>query len=448
MNGQFDFLIVGDDEASLVAAAAAAKAGARVGLLAPADRRKRARAAAPAIPNFVWRRLDLQDYDLTLEPVSARITLFSDGEPISSFANARETAEALAESDSPDHLIWRDFLDDMAALAADHVYGPSGFARAVNGSGAPSPDSKTFAALLSDPAALDRAARLFGPCTDILEDYFSDARLKTHLAAHALGGVGRGEREAGSAALLTELLDPDAWRVRTPKDGPALSVVLEQVCQDAGVEISADKPTQIVGAGKFATVSFGEEEKARVKHIFFATPDAARLAGAADRRGGLGQAAHADFIVRFRLNEGAEPPCGDARAIFQIIDDREDLQAARDAALQGRLFDNLPVEFEFASNGEVIARSSFLPAAFYEEGEWRGWTGQDRQAVAAIIKDRLASRMPGFASLIRRTETELGAPPVGASIFAGCDRVIVQPRRHNAISAAVKLIDQVMAGDE
>ena len=108
----------------------------------------------------------------------------------------------------------------------------------------------------------------------------------------------------------------------------------------------------------------------------------------------------------------------------------------------------MPVEFEFAPNGELIARSSYLPAAFYEDGEWRGWTGQDRQAAAAIMRERLASRMPGFANYIRRSEAEVSAPPAGPSPFAGCDRVVIQPRRHDAIGAAVKLIDRVMAGDE
>jgi hypothetical protein len=162
----------------------------------------------------------------------------------------------------------------------------------------------------------------------------------------------------------------------------------------------------------------------------------------------LGHSANAEFAVRFKLSEGAEPPLGEPGAIFQVIDEGGDIQAARDAAIEGRLYDRMPVEFEFSGKGEIIARSAYLPAAFYEDGEWRGWTGQDRQAAASIIRERLSSRMPGFASLIKRTETELSAPPSAASPFANCGRVIVQPHRHNAISAAVKLIDKVMAGDE
>jgi hypothetical protein len=143
-----------------------------------------------------------------------------------------------------------------------------------------------------------------------------------------------------------------------------------------------------------------------------------------------------------------DPPGGDAKALFQVIDAGADLQEARDAAVAGRLFDRLPVEFEFTPAGEIVARSSYLPAAFYEDGEWRGWTGQDRQAVATIVRERLASRMPGLAARIRRTEADVAAPSSAASPFAGCERVTVQPRRHDAVSAAVKLIDQVMAADE
>lgn len=447
MNGQFDFLVIGGDEASLAAAAAAARAGARIALSRPAERKKRAPAASPAIPNFVWRRLDLHDYDLTLEPVSARVTLFADGEAMTTHQTARQTADRLASENISDHFLWRDFVKEMTSLADDGY-----FTRAILKGR--KPGAKSLAAMLGDPDALDRAARLFGSCRPLLDDFFSEARLKTHIAAHALAASGLGDEETGSAAALPELFDEDAWRVRTPKEGPSLRAVLEQVCQDAGVEFAPDKIISVVGHGaKAANIEFSGEAFVKAAHIFFATPDAALVAGIGKghgdgARGGLDNAGRAQFRVRFRLADGAEPPAADRKAIFQIVDKASDLQEARDAAVQGRLFERLPVEFEFAPNGEVIARSAYLPAAFYEEGEWRGWTGQDRQAVSAIIKERLSSRMPGFASLIRRMETEVVAPSHGVSPFDGCDRVIIQPRRHNAISAAVKLIDEVMASGE
>ena len=441
MNAQCDILVIGDDEASLAAAAAAAKAGARVCLLRAGERKKRPAATAPAIPNFVWRRLDLQDYDLTLEPVSARVTLFGEGAPLATYANPRATSAALAESGVADHLLWSDFLEEASALPGDDYLSASYFNAAA-------PGGRALAALLGDSAGLARAARLFGPCADMLDDYFSDARLKAHVAAHALANAGFGDREAGSATALAESYSEDAWRVRTPKDAAALRAVLEKVRQDVGVETLAGKVTEISApSGKFIVVSVGAEDKIRTRRIFFATPEAALAAGALNGAS-LGRADCATFTIRFKLSEPVDPPGGDDKALFQVIDSGADLQEARDAAVAGRLFDRLPVEFEFTPNGEIVARSSYLPAAFYEDGEWRGWTGQDRQAAASIVKERLASRLPGFSSRVRRTESDIAAPPTAASPFAGCARVTVQPRRHDSVSAAVKLIDQVIAGDD
>ena len=57
-------LLIGDDEASLCAAACAQKAGAKVaiGALVEIEKKKQTVGALPSVPNFIWRRLDLQDY--------------------------------------------------------------------------------------------------------------------------------------------------------------------------------------------------------------------------------------------------------------------------------------------------------------------------------------------------------------------------------------------------
>ncbi len=438
MSGQYDFLVIGGDEASLCAAASAAKAGARTALLRIAQRKKQSTmAATSAIPNFVWRRLDLQEYDLLLEPASARVTLFKEGDPFVTYANGRATSDALAERGVDDHFVWTDFIEEVAALSNGGAL-KEPYATSTPASG------KALAALLSDPAALDRAARLHGPCADLVDDYFTDAQLKAHVSAHALSLAGAGDRDAGSASAVAEFFQEESWRMRTPKDATSLLAVLEQVCKDAGVDSYSGKVTEVVADGaKHASVTIGAEEKLKVRHIFFATPDAAAAAGV--RQNG---AAHASFTVRFKLSDRIEPPAGDDGAIFQIIDDGEDIREARAAAVNGKLFDGAPVEFEFTPNGEIIARTSYFPAAFYEDGDWRGWTGQDRQAAAAIIKKRIAERLPDFTASVRRTETEVTTPLAGRSHFENCSRIIVQPHRHSAISAAVRLIDEVMTGNE
>ncbi|MEZ5894336.1 MAG: hypothetical protein R3C58_14480 [Parvularculaceae bacterium] len=451
MTGQFDILVIGDDEAALCAAAAAAKAGARTGLVRQEDRRRKlSPGSAPAVPNFVWRRLDLQDYDLVLEPASARVTLFKDKEPLATYANPRETADALAATGVDDSLLWRDFISDAAAIADDNYLASSYLNGAVE-------SGKSFASFISDPSALDRASRFFGPCADLLGDYFTDDRLMTHVAAHALGPGGYGDREIGSTAAVVSFFSEESWRVRTPKDAQSLRAVLELVCQNAGVEMLSGAVRDVASVnGKPSMLTVGDVEKIRVKYIFFATPDAASEAGALHNHGSAPgeRAEHATLTMRFRLSEPIDPPTGDDKAVFQIIDSHDDIQGARDAAVLGKLYEKPPIEFEFTAAGEIVARTAYLPGAFYEDGEWRGWTGQDRQAAAALIKERISSRLPEFSARVRRTESELSAPVNSRSLrpdrapFAKCDCVIVQPQRHNAIGAAVRLIDKVLAGDE
>ncbi|WP_425407718.1 hypothetical protein [Hyphococcus sp.] len=438
MSGQFDFLVIGDDEASFCAAACAAKAGAHVGHLKLSRRKKQsAGAAAPAVPNFVWRRLELQNYDLTLEPASARVTLFKEGQSIVTYANPRETRDALAARDIPDHDVWVDFVEEVSALAN------GGFAEP--GRGAPL-SGKSFAGLLTDPNALARAARLYGSCAELADDYFTDENLQAHVSAHALAPGGAGGEDAGTARALAEFFDEDSWRVRTPDDSPPLLRVLSQVAKDAGVVGWSGRLKEIAREGaKSIRVHAGDEEDIKTRFVFFSTPDAAIAAGAADLLAG---GPRAKVTVRFKLSNRPEPPAGDEKSIFQIIDNAEDINAASAAAVKGELFEGVPVEFEYAANGEIIAHTAYFPAAFYEDGDWRGWTGQDRQAAAAIVKNRIASRLPDFAAAVRGAQTEVEAPGARRREIGGWDRVVIQPHRHNAISAAVKLIDKVMLRDE
>lgn len=443
--GPFDILVVGDEEPALCAAACAAKSGARIGVLKKNDaRRKNFVASISAVPNFVWRRLDLQNYDLSLVPVGARVTLLNGSKTVSTHANSRDTMDALIAADIKDHLLWPDFQNEVASLNGGNYLSSAQYSGQIS-------SRKSLAALLSDPYALDRTARMFGPCADVLDDYFSDDALKTHLAAHALSSSGFGPKERGSAAALVNFLDEASWRVRPDKNAPSIRSILEKICQQEGVTFLSGRVTEITPAsGKYLALSVGTDERFKAKYIFFATPDTARQFGAHEHLTAptIDAAGHATFSVKFKLAEMVDLPVGDNADIFQIIDDPSELQAARDKAVAGRFPEKLPVEFEFTRHGEIVARSSYLPGAFFDDGEWRGWTGQDRQAAAALIKERLTSRIPGLSSQIRRTETDVITPFLGQSPFSGSDRIIIQSCQHNTISAAVNLIDEVIARDE
>lgn len=447
MTAQLDILVIGDDEPSLCAAACAAKAGAATGLvMQPQGGKPLYGASAPGIPNDVWRRLDLHEHALALEPVSARVTLFEDKVSLVTGADPRETGEALGDAGVDSHGLWPDFIGEMRALGREDVLAPLC-------AGASSDAAAQLLRLFEDERAMARASQRAGTCAEILTDFFDHARLKDHLAAHALSRGGLGGVEAGSAAALGDCLGETAWPVRPDGGAKALNAILRKVCEAAGVRFfegpAAPAPQRKEGRGvKLRTLSVNGHDKLKTRYVFFASPAAAERAGAAAAAlgGAMGAGRTATAVMRFKLADGAAAPAGDARAVFQIIDESDDMRRARDAAISGRLPDTLPVEFEFNEKGDIVARTAYCPAAFCEEGEWRPWTSQDRQAVAARIRERLTSRMPELAEAIRSTRIEVTGPPEEA-VFSHADDIIIQPARHDAIGAAVRLIDRVMNGD-
>lgn len=439
MTATFDFLVAGEDEASLAAAAAAAQAGARSALLRRPKRPTRAPSASfPSVPNFVWRRFDLQEYGLTLEPASARVTL-APGGAVATYARARETERALAEAGSADYLMWAAFANDMTAFNEAQIYNEA--------LGDASPNrAEAFAALFRDSRSLSALGQLAGPAAAMLDDYFSDETMKIHVGAQALARAGLGGREAGSALALPEFLAEDAWPARIAA-GPSLLSVFEKVCDKAGVEKLEGRILEITDeGGKYRNVVLTGDQKIKTQFIFFASPEAAASAGARSALSPLGAGRHATAVMRLALKNGVKPPAGDEKAVFQIADDFAELQAARDAAAAGRLPERPPVEFEFAANGDIIARTAYCPAVFREEDGERGWTGQDRQAIAARMKERLASRIDGLSGKIVKTEVGIigAGDPENDVRLSDDENIIIQTSRCNAIAAAVRLVDRAL----
>lgn len=439
MTATFDFLAAGEDEASLAAAAAAAQSGARAALLRRAKRPARAPSASfPAVPNFVWRRFNLHEYGLSLEPVSARVTLGPNGS-IETFARVRETERALAAADRVNHRMWTAFAEDMAALREARIFNDALGDAAPKRAGA-------FAALFRDARSLSALGQLSGAAAALLDDYFGDDVMKMHVGAQALSRAGLGGREAGSAMALPEFFSEDAWPVRIADGGPPLLSVLEKVCEKAGVTMLEGRLIEIADEGKYRAAALSGDQKVRTRLLFFASPEAAAAAGVMSALSPLGAARHATAVMRLTLKNGVEPPAGDKKAVFQIADHFAELQDARDAAADGRLPERPPVEFEFAANGDIIARTAYCPAVFREEDGERGWTGQDRQVIAARMKERLASRIEGLSGKIAKTEVGvIGAgEPDRAVRLPDDENIIIQMSRHDAIAAAVRLVDRAL----
>ncbi len=436
----FDLLVIGDDAPSLCAAAAAAAGGASTALAATGA----VTYGGPSvcdIPNFVWRRLDLQEFGLETEPVSARITLLADGQTTTTYRSLEETVDALREVDADGAALWPEMTDDMRAL------GESGLAAGVSGT------APNTLSLMSDMRAFADLGRVAGSGEELVEDYVNGGPLNAHINAHALAPFGLGGVEAGSAAALPEFFDEHAWRVRAKSGARSIIGALRKACERNGVATTPAGVEKATADGaKHNSITFKGGEKVRSRYIFFACPDAAEAAG----YGGAGQggppvaapANGARAVMRIKLRDRVAPPVGDSSALFQIVDDGSDLKDARAAALGGRIFDRMPVEFEFTDKGDIVARTSYVPKRLQEEGEWRDWTGQDRQLLSTILLNRLVSRIDGLQDQIRKTDLKVVDRTVaGDEKFAGARNVVLQPRRHDAIAAAVTLIDKVLADD-
>ncbi len=435
MAATFDLLVIGDDAPSLCAAAAGAAAGATTALAATGAVTHGGPSVCD-IPNFVWRRLDLQDFGLATEPVSARITLLADGETAATHRGLEDTVDALRDVDADGAALWPEMTDDMRAL------GETGLTVGVGGC------APKALSLIDNMRALADLGRITGSGAELIEDYVNGGPLNAHINAHALAPFGLGGVEAGSAAALPEFFDEHAWRVRAKSGARSIIGALRKACEHHGVAATASGVEKASADGaRHNSILFKGGEKIRSRYIFFACPDAAEAAG----YGGAGQGSPANgarAVMRIKLRDPVDPPTGDRRALFQIVDEAADLKKARNAALGGRMFERLPVEFEFTDKGDIVARTAYVPKRLQEEGEWRDWTGQDRQLLSTIVLNRLAARIDGLQDQIRKTDLKLiDRANAGEDKFADARNVVLQPRRHNAIAAAVMLIDKVLADD-
>lgn len=448
MTGTVELLIVGGSEAAYCAAAAAARAGASTALV---SRKKGEAAPSPScchVPNFVWRRLDLQEYGLALEPVSARVTLLPNGQSVATYRSARETKAALAQAGKQDHVLWADFAADMNKLGGDVSLVHEGAGSASQKSAAQKKSKLSY--LFGDLETLSAIGQISGSCASLLDDYLGDAGLKAHVAVHALSRAGIGAAEAGGASALPEFLSDEAWRMRPSKDGPPLIKTLETICRDNGVDCRQDEIVDIESeGGRSQTVTFASGDKIKARYIVFASPEAASASGYFGAASPLAARGRATAQLRIKLKKPMAAPAADERAVFQILDDLDDLQSASDAVADGALPEKPPVAFEFAENGDIIAETSYCPKAFREEDEWRGWTGQDRQAMTKRIMDRLSDRIDGLAVNVRKSDLKLfGADgPEKDRFVNGGDNIFILPNRHNAVAEAVKLIDRVLSGE-
>lgn len=439
MSGQFDLTVVGADVPGLCAAACAARRGFRVSLVKKPGKTGRRSVALDAIPNNVWRRLNLQNYDIALASTPQIATLFPDGKVIALPQSPRQAAAILADDEHPDHHVWRDFasaLDEFVSVFDRHS---DEIAHRQIGH-RESADPLTWANLLTVSQS----------CDDVLADHLDDDDLRTHVAAAALSVSGLGGREQGSAAALAGVFSESAWPAHRVNGAVSLERILERVCADAKVVINQGQVARVSGLGeKYRLVHFSGGDTVETRFLLFPSPRAAQQARARPQYGGADTALRAArATLRLKLSDEAPPPIDMPHTVYQIAEDLDGIQEAREAVCEGRLPAAPPLQFSYASPFEIIIETSYCPDRLVDDGEVREWTGQDKQALTAQLIDRLADRIDNLSGRVVQSKLEIeGAWSAEDDRMVFDDpNVFFQTASRDAVRAAVRLTDRILDG--
>ncbi|GAB4529960.1 MAG: hypothetical protein Kow00133_18750 [Amphiplicatus sp.] len=439
---QYDLVIIGADAPGLAAAACAAKRrvdiGLRVAVVRTGDESP-PDGSAPGVPDFVWRSLDLHETELRARPIEAFVSIFDDSQTLVASRNPRRMEKYLGEAGRAAHQLLTDFSAELARLwtRADEIMHEE----------TANPAAGSLLSALAGEDSTSLALWMTRDCESVLDDYFADERLKTHLASVALMPFSLGGDEPGSALALAAASAPRAWRIRASEREPPLVKVLEEICRATGVAIvdgevrdieTPDDKTRVV------ILSNGETMRTPLVMASRAMSETVARLGASPAMSPLPRREGACAEARVKLARPARPPEGSKAATFFAVGSIEALQAARDAALEGRLPEDPPIVFEFVRD-EIHVRAPYCPAVLYTDDEPREWSEQDRQALGRQIVRRLGKALNGAVHDVRRVDVKVFARPISQS-GRGAGVLIVPPASHDEISAAARLAMELVRG--
>ncbi len=430
---QFDLVIFGADPGGFAAAACAARAGAVCAVVKTGHELMGA-GSASTVPNFVWRQLDLHETDLVVEPIEARVSLLPDGGAVASFADDQRTEDELSKASPNDGALWADFKGEMRRKHARKKL----------------PREEIFAAL----GATFAATPMDGAPTDtldaVLDDYFDSDAIKTHLAAVAGLAFGLGGEEPGSAYALASAVDRNAWRV---KDGAGLLATLERVSEKAGVEHYDARARRIVRHdARHFDVELENAEILRAGALMASSPRIAWALGLKIKGdpSPLSNRENAEAMISVKLSQEILPPASapeGVAATYYIMESAEEIRAARDAVLEGRIPDVAPISFELGDR-EILVRTSYCPKVLVSEDGPREWTGQDRQILGKQVVQRLERYLNGALDSVQRTDVKIcGAADLEPEFALNDDApaIAAPPPEVNEIAAAARLAMRLVA---
>jgi hypothetical protein len=391
----YDLLVAGADAAGLAAAAAAARLGASAVVVATGAE-PRAAGLRPSPPNFVWRLLELHRYDLKASDAGRSVTYLADGQSIETRADPGKTARLLAARDPALEYGWPEFLEAMARART-----------AVP----PQTDDRARGAA---PGGLALAEQPSQSAVDVLDDRFADEGLKAHLLMTALAPLGLAGDEPGSARALFDIAAADP---RERVDADALADALAAAAKDAGVAVETGKLVRLARESeKLWLATLDDEREIRAARAIASTAVGAEAAGLLIDAGGspLRRQAGAEAAVRLRYARKPRLQSGESAGVHHIAPDKQALARARDAMLEGRIDDPMPLTFEIRGR-EILARAPFAPSAIRENGGMRDWTGQDLQILGRMTAAAIGRRLDPASGAPQAIDASLG-PDVAAGL--------------------------------
>jgi phytoene dehydrogenase-like protein len=148
--------------------------------------------------------------------------------------------------------------------------------------------------------------------------------------------------------------------------------------------------------------------------------------------------------IRLRFKKTPEAPVHGRDAVYFIADSLQSFAEARDAALEGRITENMPISFEYARD-EIVVHAPYCPTFLKTEDEIRDWSEQDRQALGMAIVRRLEPFLNGASKSIKRIDIRVtpAAPPPGDE---GPNAVPAPPPGQDPIGAAARLALELVSG--
>ncbi|MDZ7629735.1 MAG: hypothetical protein U5J99_15135 [Parvularculaceae bacterium] len=423
----YDLMVIGADAAGLAAAAAANRLGGRAVVLR-AGSEPRSAGLKPSPPNFVWRLLELHRFELKTVDAGLALTHLAEGERVPTHPDSARTARLLAARDATLEHFWPDFLQSMArAKTADPPQTDDKGRRVKPASGL---------ALIDRPHA---------SAIDILDDRFADEGLKAHVLMTALAPLGLAGDEPGSAAAL---FDFEAAAAPRRVDAEALQEALTAAAKDAGAIIEDALLVSLTREGERLWIARLEDgAEIRAVRAIASSALVAEAAGILADAGGspLRRQGGVEATIRLRYAKKPRVKSGEGAQTHHIVTDKRALARARDAMLEGRIDDAMPMSFEVRGR-EIVARAPFAPASIRENGGMRDWTGQDLQILGRAAAAAIGRRLDQAAGAPQSVDAVIG-PDVAAGLrkrdFSLCALPVPAPCV-DAVGAATSLVMKLM----